>query len=120
MKRNSATQRRPSKALDPRTSTLDYFFRREKVPDGTALVPRTDFVTREELFWFGDWITKRLPARNRWYKKLWRFVTGSPVVTIDPFSLVASAHEPGKPPAPEPERPAPSKRIDATGNVVDP
>lgn len=114
MLRNRATQRRAQGGTDPRVTILDYFFQSKQEGDLTLLVPRTTPVTRDELWWALEWQHRRLPAHNRWYKKLWRWVTRAPFVTYDPFALVRA-----NPKVRAPEPVTRTRTIDAAGKVVE-
>jgi hypothetical protein len=107
--RNRATQRKHVGRIPMKTSIGEYFFRQEKTDDGaTILIPRVDFVTREELWHALEWTFRRLQQQNRWYRKLWRWATGKPLVAIDPFALVATKSPPPR-----------QKAFDASGKVIE-
>lgn len=117
MPRNRATQRRADHGTDRRITIRDYFFQTKQDGDQEVLIPRTTPVTRDEMWWWGEWLCNRLPAHNRWYKKLWRWVTRSAFVTYNPFALVR-AHPNVRTPEPL-ARPGAGKTIDASGQVVE-
>jgi hypothetical protein len=113
--KNRATQRRQTAGLDPQQTVLDFFFHRKQTEQGMVLIPKTGPVTREELWWSLEWVFARIRKRNAWWRRLWRLITRQAVVTYDPFQL---AHARGGVKA-EPPRPDSTKKIDATGAVVD-
>lgn len=76
--------RRMRRALKDRLSMsiAEYFFE-----DGDVERPVTRLITRADLWNVLAWYERRVIIENRWYRVLWRMLTGAPLRVIRPFQL---------------------------------
>ncbi len=65
---------------------MEYFFE-----DGDPSRPRTELVTRDELWNVLEWHYQQVILQNTWRRRLWRSLRRWPSIRFDPFAVVRVA-----------------------------
>jgi hypothetical protein len=76
----------PSHARPQSYGLLDYFFE-----GADASKPRTELVSREELWRILETYHEQVILQNTWRRRLWRMLKRWPSATINPFAMMRIA-----------------------------
>lgn len=115
-----AAERQAEEQAKRHTTVIDYFFDRKAVatPNGTAIVleKRRDVVRRDELWGALEWYDRRVRKENRWWRRLYRWLTKGSPKRINPFAHIDRRVDRAETPA---EAPASQRaQFDAEGKLV--